>query len=222
MFRSTIRSCKNRLLRDAAAHDSAEPATRAWWDRAYREGPVRWDTGLTPPEVQAFWRSGLVEKSGVALDLGCGTGANTIYLASLGLSAIGIELSSVALVRAHERVGCSPVDASSAWLIQADVSSLPISNLNACYILDVGCFHALPQERRSEYAANVIDNLAPGGFYHLYAHDASADGLAGHERRGVAEAEVAQRFRPRLSLVSIQRGRPDPTPARWYLFYKPT
>ena len=114
--------------------------------------------------MQSFWRSGLVEKSGSALDLGCGTGVNTIYLASLGLSAIGIELSSVALVRAHERVGrCCHVDASSAWFDQADVSSLPISNLNARYILDVGCFHALPQERRSEYAANVIDNLAPGG-----------------------------------------------------------
>ncbi|MEZ4583195.1 MAG: hypothetical protein R3A10_16430 [Caldilineaceae bacterium] len=56
--------------------------------------------------------------------------------------------------------------------VQADVSTLPFHGLGAAYILDIGCFHAVhPDFRRDAYAAQVTGNLAPGGYYQLYAFD---------------------------------------------------
>lgn len=196
---------------------------RARWDREYLGGTVPWDTGITPPEVRLFWNSRLVEPSGTALDLGCGTGTNVAFLAALGLRVIGFDLSSVALVQARERVSYrAPQRDSCPFLIQADVSSLPIHALGARYILDIGCLHSVPRERRAAYATGVSANLAAGGFYHLFAHDAlRCSGEPDQTGRGVGETEVADLFSPQLSLSTVHRGQPDPRPCRWYLFHKP-
>ncbi len=72
-------------------------ARRTNWENHYREGRTPWDTRITPPEVQDFWSGGLLSPVGVALDMGCGTGTNVSFLASLGLEAVGLELSHAAL-----------------------------------------------------------------------------------------------------------------------------
>ena len=56
--------------------------SRWFYDLMYRSTKPDWDSGVTPPEVVA-----LVEQNrsrGRALDLGCGTGTNAIYLAQQG------------------------------------------------------------------------------------------------------------------------------------------
>src|SRR5881296_1344749 len=47
-----------------------------------------WDTGITPPEVERFVAS---HAPGRAIDLGCGTGTNAVYLARHGWSAVGVR-----------------------------------------------------------------------------------------------------------------------------------
>ena len=60
-----------------------------WWNLVYRFGKTPWDTGITPPELRAVVESGQVPP-GRALDLGCGTGTNVIYLARHGLEVVGV------------------------------------------------------------------------------------------------------------------------------------
>lgn len=197
---------------------------RVHWEERYQGECLPWDTGITPPEVLAFWEEHPGLRQGVAVDLGCGTGTNVAYLARLGLRAIGVELAGNALQRCQRRLRqTEPALLRQIALVQADVACLPFHDLQATYILDVGCFHAVDFADRAGYVAGVIANLAPGGYYQLYAFDLLPTTEQPPDRapRGVAENEVVDRFAPHLQVVEIQRARPDRQPCRWYLLQKP-
>lgn len=204
---------------------------RSTWEERYSAGSTPWDTRVTPPEVKAFWASGRLKPDRVAgrfaLDLGCGTGTNSAYLASLGLRVLGFDLSYVALERGMAR-RTSPGSSLPArlHLIQSSVARLPIQNLGAVYVLDVGCLHSLPPEARFGYAQEVIGNLAPGGYYQLYAFDREDHGRAetpenAEEWRWLAAHEVEQLFGSHLEILEIRQADPAPRPCRWYLLRKP-
>lgn len=207
------------------AHDhplAASIVTRQRWDARYAGGELPWDTRITPPEVVAFWQQGHLPRHGLALDIGCGPGTNVAYLARLGLTAIGLEIAGAALLTARSRHPAPVIGAGRAHFVCTDACRLPFAGLNANYILDIGCFHSLPIELRAAYAAGVMDNLAPGGYYHLYAFD-SFDPPPDMEQRGplgMEPGEVAARLAT-LQLVDEVVARPDRRPCRWYLFQRP-
>ena len=73
-----------------------ERGSAAWWEDRYRSGDIPWDTGIVPPEVVALVSSGLLS-SGWALDLGCGSGLSSRYLAAHGFRVVGVDLAQSAL-----------------------------------------------------------------------------------------------------------------------------
>ena len=193
------------------------------WENEYRSLSRPWDTGVVPPEVRTFWHSGLDVPTSTAIDLGCGSGTNVAYLAKRTRTAIGIEISHTACVRARDRLRCSDTATNCQWqVIQADVTTLPLIGANAGYILDIGCMHSIPTNRYQLYAQGVIDNIAPGGWYHLYAHD-RIDPLQSGQRQhsGISQKEVIELFNPQLSILSVLQGQPDPNMSHWYLMRKP-
>jgi SAM-dependent methyltransferase len=220
----TVGLSPHAVQRATVPPDRPDPSQRRrQWDERYLSNFRPWDSGITPPEVVAFWRSGLLPYTGLAVDLGCGSGAHSAYLAGLGLRVIGVDLSGIALRRAWERdAGYLAGKMRGASFVQADVALLPLHDAAAHYILDIGCLHSIPRRQRSLYAQGVVDNLRPGGFYHLFAFDRVFDSSSDpeHSDRGVDKDEVRLLFAPFLSLLTVQRGRPDQQPCRWYLLYK--
>jgi SAM-dependent methyltransferase len=197
---------------------------RARWEEHYASGHTPWDTQITPPEVKDFWASGRLSPMGLALDAGCGTGTNVRYLAQLGLHALGFDLAYTAVATGRARTRRqAPHLLPRAHLVQADITRLPLTDANAAYILDLGCSHGIPSELRDRYAAGVIANLRPGGYYHLYAFDHVLHPDAATEDRhiGMHADEVVTRFTPALEVVEILRATPDRYPCRWYLLRKP-
>jgi SAM-dependent methyltransferase len=187
---------------------------RTTWEEHYRTGPTPWDTRITPPEVVQFWQEHTPPNGGLALDLGCGTATNVGYLAGLGLTVIGFDLAANALATGRDRLCAErPGLLGRTQLVQADVTRLPVCAAQACYILDIGCLHGIPAERRPAYVQGVVENLAPGGYYHLFAFDVSSD----RPERGMGENEASERFAPTLEVIDILRGEPDRHPCRWYL-----
>lgn len=200
---------------------------RTHWDERYRSGQTPWDTGITPPEVQRFWGERTRPAAGAfALDIGCGTGLNTLFLAKQGLCAIGFDLSGQALQLALRRRNATGRRellslGGDATFVQADVSRLPIGRLGAVYALDIGCLHSLPDELRPGYAAGVHCALTAGGYFHLYVFDRnSSDGPGA---KGMREGEVAALFADKLEIVTEETGVSSTQasrPSRWFLLRK--
>jgi SAM-dependent methyltransferase len=169
----------------------------------YRFGSPRWDTGIAPPELVAFVEG---HPPGRALDLGCGTGTNVLYLARHGWHAVGVDFAPRALEIARQRARASHTVAA---FVAADVTRLPDLGEPFDFALDMGCLHSIPAERRGDYARGLVARLGPNGVYMLYA-------FCPPDRFGIARDDVERLFAPALRLESFSVG--EGRPSAWYAF----
>jgi cyclopropane fatty-acyl-phospholipid synthase-like methyltransferase len=121
-----------------------------------------WDTGISPPELIAFIHS---HPPGRALDLGCGTGTNTITLAKEGWQVTGVDFVGKAIRKA--RVKAKQAGVKVDYHV-SDVTKLEYIPWQFDLILDIGCYHSLSPEGKKVYAENLERLLSPGGSYLLY------------------------------------------------------
>jgi len=190
-----------------------EHGSPAWWDARYDSGETPWDTGIVPPEVVALVASGRLTP-GWALDLGCGSGVSSRYLARHGFRVAGVDIAQRALARAAAQ---AHAEALPAYFLRGDVADLSFLRLTATFVLDVGCFHSLPVERRPRYVASLARHLAPGAYYLLYAfcRDANAEGGAA----GVGAADLVL-FTPGFQLCAVEHGTDRDRASAWYLWQR--
>ena len=198
--------------------------TRTRWEERYTNGSTPWDTEITPPEVRAFWASGRLDPGHmgdqVAVDLGCGTGTNSAFLAGLGLNVVGVDISFTALERGQRRRISQPLPPPRRMVVtQASVDHLPVASGSAGYVLDVGCLHSVDVDTRFDYAKELVRILAPGGFYQLYAFE--WEDTPENPRRWLASHEAERLFAQDLEFVEITIADPAPRPCKWYLLRKP-
>jgi SAM-dependent methyltransferase len=135
---------------------------------AYAIGFKPWDSGTPPLELIRLVEDDGASEPARALDLGCGTGTNTVYLASHGWAATGVDNVERALVAARHKaaaVGVEPL------FVKGDVTRLKQLPVGSGYtlILDLGCYHGLPHAQRDDYADGVTAVAAPGATLLLYA-----------------------------------------------------
>src|SRR3972149_2200942 len=129
------------------------------WDIIYWLKRTPWDTGITPPEV-VDWVRRRYPVGGRAIDIGCGTGTNVVFLARHGFSVLGIDISRRAIALARRRAKQAGV---ACDLRVGDVSrleQLPITD-PFDLALDIGCFHVLSTDGRRRYAADLRAWMAP-------------------------------------------------------------
>ncbi len=146
-----------------------EQGSPAWWDTRYLSGDIPWDTGIVPPEVARLISLPDVQR-GWALDLGCGSGLSSRYLARHGFWVVGIDLSLSALDRAYR---AARAEGAAAYFCAGDVSDLTFLAIRCTLALDVGCFHAVPPAARPAYVSSLGKLLLPGAHYLLYAFELS-------------------------------------------------
>lgn len=98
-------------------YGSAVPR-RAVYDFLYRIGAARWKRGWDAgpsPELEALVHAGTLTPEAVggtrAVDLGCGSGANTIFLAQCGFDATGVDFSGAAIEQARSAASQAGVEA---------------------------------------------------------------------------------------------------------------
>ena len=145
------------------------------------EGTV--DTPALPPEA--------------ALDVGCGTGDSSVYLARHGWHVTGVDFVPKALdkARAKARAAGVPVD-----FIHADVTHLSQAWLDTTFqlIVDNGCLHGMSDGDRDLYVREITAAAAPGARLLIVA--AKPGGPIGF--LGLDQAEVEHRFAPAWTLRS--------------------
>lgn len=72
------------------------------WNDRYRDGDLPWDTGRPSSELQRAVSRNAIQPCR-ALELGCGTGTNSVWLAQQGFEVTGVDLASLAVERAENR-----------------------------------------------------------------------------------------------------------------------
>ena len=189
-----------------------------FWDLMYLFKKTPWDTGITPPEIVTAIESGKVPV-GRALDLGCGTGTNAIYLAQHGFTVTGIDVSRRAISLAKRKVRSAQLT-DRVRLERGDVTLLRrwVLGQSIDFAYDIGCFHNLKPEARQRYVAALTGVLKPGAIYMLYAFEPQGD------RHGAAAEEVAALFDADYQLVGMRRSSdrnaPNARGSAWYTFSK--
>lgn len=125
---------------------------------------VPWEKNTPLPALVELIEEGRVT-IGRALDVGCGLGTQSIYLARQGFTVDGIDFQNKALDRARERAAAADVTCNFEWADVTEVASRGPYDL----ILDRGCFHSLGPAARARYAENLRRWLGSGGYFLLAA-----------------------------------------------------
>ena len=117
---------------------------------------------MTPPELERFVAS---HPPGRALDLGCGTGTNVVYLARHGWDAVGVDFVGRAIAKAWQRARDAAV---ACTFLVGDAKRLEVAG-PFDLALDMGCLHSIPIGGRAGYAAGLAKAVRSGGTFLLYA-----------------------------------------------------
>lgn len=136
----------------------ADTAESQKWDERYRGDDAPWDTGRPSSELQRVLAE-LGVKPGRALDLGCGTGANGVWLAQQGFEVTGIDVSEVAIERARQRAQEAGVEVN---FVVGDVLTPPHFDRPFAFLFDRGCYHVVRRVDPLAYGTAVLPLLAPG------------------------------------------------------------
>jgi len=163
---------------------------RRLYDAGYRLSRMPWETGPRS-ELVSLVRDGVLSPAR-AIDLGCGTGANSVFLATNGFDVTGVDFSGVALAKAAKAAETAGVVVE---FVQDDLTALRHVSGPFDLLVDYGTLDDLSMKDRDRYVRNVIPLAAAGGRFLLWCFQwptRRRDRWTGF--RPMAPGEVALRF----------------------------
>lgn len=183
----------------------------------YRLGFTPWDGHPLAASLRDLVEGDAALKPGTALDIGCGTGDNSLYLATHGWDVTGVDFVATAVEKARAKAAAQRVDVR---FDQADATRLTTQGIGSGFalIVDNGCLHGMSAEDRDAYVREVTTVAAPEARLLIVAFVPGASfGVP-----GIEPAEVQRRFATGWTLLS-SGDEPDldhnrKNPARYYLF----
>jgi SAM-dependent methyltransferase len=141
------------------------------WDASYSDGLAPWDIGQPQPAILRLASNGGF--AGAVLDAGCGAGENTLHVASLGLSVLGVDVAETALAIARKKAGDRGIDVEFAT---ADAFHLERLGHRFETVLDCGLFHTFNSDERPGYVASLASvTKHDGALYVLCFSDDGPD-----------------------------------------------
>ena len=185
----------------------------------YRLGFVPWDGHPLPKSLKDLVEGDDALPAGSALDIGCGTGDNAIYLAKHGWTVTGVDYVEKPVNKARAKAAAGNLDIRFE---QADVTRLCEESIgsNFALIVDNGCLHGMNDEDRYDYVREVTAAAAPGARLLLVEFIPGASfGVP-----GIDPAEVERRFADGWTLLSSgsepSMDHNGKDPGRYYLFQR--
>ena len=188
------------------------------WDLLYLLGRTPWDTRITPPELVEVIEGKQIP-AGSALDIGCGTGTNAIYLAQHGFNTVGMDVSYLAIIRArcNARRTQTPVKFYAGDVLTLGKKEGPDIIIPVDFVLDIGCLNSLAEKYLDAYIAMLRRVLRTGGFYMLYAW-----GPRQWRGRsvGLNPEELVTALESSFRTVWLRKCEEGGAPSYWYLFQR--
>ena len=143
------------------------------WDGLYRETTrPAYSIGEPQPELAAVIEQGKVRSE--VLDAGCGHAALSMDLATRGYSVVGLDLSPTA-------VAAATATATNRGLTTVSFAATDLTEFTGYdgrfhTIMDSGCLHSLPVDRRQSYLESLHRAAAPGARLFILAFSQRAFG----------------------------------------------
>lgn len=183
------------------------------FQKRYESGDTPWDIGKPDFNLMEVVTQHPIIKCKV-LDVGCGTGDNSIWLARNGYQVIGTDTSDIAIKKAMEKAAKADIVCD---FILADFLKDKIQGAPFEFVFDRGCFHSFASENdRGKFAENVAAHLEEAGLWLTLA--GSADEL----RKGPGPPQLTARdivpaVEPYFEILLLQSshfGSNHPNPSR--------
>ena len=181
----------------------------------YKSGDTPWDAGQPDFNLIEVVRINPI-LSCKALDVGCGTGDNSIWLAQNRFQVIGTDTSDIAIKKAKEKASKANVECS---FVLVDFPKNKIEGAPFGFVFDRGCFHSFnSEEDRRRFAQNVTTHLEEAGLWLTIVGNADEDrqGPGPPQRTAL---DIVKALEPCFEILSLQSShfeshRPNP-PKAW-------
>ena len=138
-----------------------------WWmyELIYRYPfiPIPWETGPREGLVNLV-ESGRA-KPCRAIDLGCGTASNVVYLAQHGFDVTGVDFASSAITKARQKAEAAGLKAE---FVVDDLTNLYNVTGSFDFLVDAGVLDVLQIKFRDHYVQNLLPLTHPGSRFFLY------------------------------------------------------
>lgn len=175
----------------------------SFWDQKYQSAQKPgWELNTHHPSLPHIVSNLKLSKSRI-LVLGCGSGNDAAYFASLGHIVTAVDFSKSAIDAAKQKYGHL---ANITW-IQGDIFDphLPVSNGNFDIIFEHTCFCAVSPERRNDLVTIWSNKLHDQGhllgiFFVMWKTD--------HPPFGATEWEIKKRTQKQFTPLYWQRLKP--------------
>lgn len=168
------------------------------YSRAKNESQVHWHHEEGPLLLRNAIE--LLNGSGTALDIGCGTGVDSVFMAQRGLQVTAVDFVPRAIAFARNRAKEFGVDVD---FIQRDVTDFQAEK-KYDLIFDSGCLHSFDDEKRIRYKKQILALMSERCSYVL-VHFAKRNKLdLGLGPKPKTRNQIEDFFKPELKLVDFQ------------------
>jgi SAM-dependent methyltransferase len=171
------------------------------WDANYASDDLPWDTGQPEPML-VEWLNQNAFAAGRALEIGCGTGTNAIWIAKQGFDVLGIDISQRAIARARSKAEAQA--AQRCEFLARDFLNDEAPRGAFQLVFDRGCFHVFDDPReQTRFAERVASLLGAGGMWlSLIGSTEGAPREMGPPRRSAQD--ILHAIEPSLELVTLR------------------
>ena len=179
----------------------------------YKAGDTPWDIGKPDFNLIQTVSTTPIQPT-KALEIGCGTGDNAIWLAQQNFQVVGIDTSEIAIARARQKA--LNAHAHCAFLVSGILTSR-VEGAPFGFAFDRGCFHTLSSDKdRKSFAETVNGHLAEDGLWLslLGNADEQRDGPGPPQQSARDIVNAVEPYFEILSLVSGSFGSNRPHPPR--------
>jgi len=170
-----------------------------WWESAYKGSPP-WDIGAPQPEIVKLVENNEIPK-GRILDIGCGTGDNSIFLFKNGFSVTCMDIAHLAIEKGKTKAAKQKAQVDfrvgNALKLQKYFNQ---EYFNA--VVDSGLFHTLDDDERPIFAEQIRRVLVNGGKYFMLCFSDREPGNEGPRR--ISKKEIEETFSKTLKINYIK------------------
>ncbi len=187
------------------------------FEQRYQTGNMPWDIGRPDFNLRQVLATYDIPR-GPALEIGCGTGDNAIFLAKSGFDVTATEIVEMALEAARKKAEAEGIN--GRFILQ-DILETDIEGSPFVFVFDRGCFHSFDTpEKRKRFAQSVARHLVHRGYW------LSLLGNADEHRQGPGPpqrtaCEIVEAVEPFFEIIVLKSGHFDsnlkPPPRNWIM-----